>query len=101
MNPATISKRRPCKVASHLLHLYRHIESECAYRGYPPSNRELVDAGFAKSTSTIRWYFDRMADLGMLEVQPRISRGVHLLPLKGADLSIRKLLKESSHASTI
>lgn len=64
----------------HLVAMYDHIEAFKKVHEYAPSNRELVEAGFASSTSVIRHYLEKMEDFGMLTVTPKISRGIKLIP---------------------
>lgn len=45
---------------------------------------ELVDLGIASSPYMVGYYYQRMEAEGMIEIEPRISRGIKLLPLKTA-----------------
>ena len=72
---------RPAKPFSNpekLISLWRWMEAYFKEHQRHASNRELVDAGFASSTSVIRFYFDHMALFGMLERDPGIARGLRL-----------------------
>lgn len=75
---------------AHLVKMYNYMESYLSEHGYPPTVRELTgldpatsetyQKGFASSTSVIRFYLARMQDFGMIEVTPRVSRGIKLIP---------------------
>lgn len=77
---------------SHLVKIYDYMETYIHTRGYPPSVRELTglepgnpetyQKGFALSTSVLRYYLSKMQAFGMIQVSPRISRGVRLIPRK-------------------
>ena len=67
---------------AHLVAMYEFIEGYIAVNQYPPTNREMVDHKFAKSTSVIRFYYERMILYGMIEVIPGIARGIRIHPRK-------------------
>jgi len=48
------------------------------------SNSEVVEAGFAKTSSHVRYLFAAMEERGMMERDPHVARGVRLLPLEQA-----------------
>ncbi len=88
-----------------LIEIYRHMEAYQKKHGFGVSNREMVLAGFASSTSVIRYYYGRMEALNMI-VQPKleidgrtisVSRGIQLLPLEQADPLIQNLIQKESH----
>lgn len=76
-----------------LLSIYHWIEQYIESHGFPPSNMELVDAGFAGSTSVIRYYYSRMIEMDMLKLEPNIARGIRLLPLAEASEEIRLIVE--------
>lgn len=84
---------------SHLVAMYDYMEKYMAKFRYAPSNRELTGEptksgfagndfpfpeshpkGFATSTSVIRYYLTLMQEFGMIERDPKISRGIRLIP---------------------
>lgn len=77
-----------------LISIYRYMQSYLEKKQRYPTNREMVEAGFATSTSVIRYYYKKMGELGMLERDFGVSRGVRLLPLIKADPLIVKILEE-------
>jgi predicted DNA-binding protein YlxM (UPF0122 family) len=48
------------------------------------TKQEVVDAGIASSPYMVGYYYQRMQAEGMIEIMPRISRGIKLLPLETA-----------------
>lgn len=77
---------------SHFVEMYNYMEAYVRKQGFPPSVRELTGLdeanadtyqnGFATSTSVTRYYLARMQDFGMIEITPRIARGIKLVPRK-------------------
>lgn len=54
--------------------------------GYPPSIREICDKTAISSTSVVNYYLDQLEDLGYIERDGRVSRGIRLLkPLGEAE----------------
>jgi len=79
--------------ATKLVRMHRWMDEYKKEHGYPPAIQELVDAGFAASTSVITYYFDRMQHLGMMERDFNIPRGIRLLSLKKAAPIIQEVIK--------
>lgn len=64
-------------------HYERMVDFMAKYRrlhGYMPSNREMVEAGFASSTSVVRYYYGEMVDYNMIQVDFGIARGIRIMP---------------------
>jgi hypothetical protein len=85
--------RRKYYDPAFLLRMYRWMKEYSDRVGAPPSNLEVVAEGYASSTSTARYYYDRMVEYGMIAITPNISRGIKLLPLADADPIIKELVK--------
>ena len=47
--------------------------------GYPPSIREICDEADISSTSVVNYYLDQLEDMGYIERDARVSRGIRLL----------------------
>lgn len=47
--------------------------------GYPPSIREICDKAEISSTSVVNYYLDQLEEMGFIERDRRVSRGVRLL----------------------
>lgn len=93
---------RPYFNLQRLIEIYRHMDAYQKEHGFGVSNREMILAGFASSTSVIRYYYGRMEALKMihqpkLEIDGRmisVSRGIQLLPLEQADPLIQNLIQQ-------
>lgn len=83
---------RPFRDPAKLIDIYRHIEEYVRTHGYPPSSLEMVEAGFGSSTSVVHYFFLRMEQEGMMEITPRIARGIRLLPLEDASERVREVV---------
>lgn len=55
------------------------IEDYQAEHGYSPTIRELLPLAGTTSTSVANYYLGRLERLGLIEREPRISRGIRLL----------------------
>ena len=78
--PPLTKPDKPGEIPAHFKKLYDHMEAYFQANQRHATNRELVDAGFASSTSHLRYYYNQMADLGMMTVSPGVARGVFLRP---------------------
>jgi len=47
--------------------------------GYPPSIREICDQANISSTSVVNYYLDQLKEMGFIERDSRVSRGIRLL----------------------
>jgi len=47
--------------------------------GYPPSIREICDQARISSTSVVNYYLDQLQEMGYIERDGRVSRGIRLL----------------------
>jgi repressor LexA len=47
--------------------------------GYPPSIREICDKAEISSTSVVNYYLDQLEEMGYLERDGRVSRGIRVL----------------------
>ena len=83
---------RPYRKPEFLIEIYLFMQEYLSKHQRPPNNREMVSAGFASSTSVIRYYYGRMRDFSMLEIDDHVARGIRLLPLKNSHPIIRNLL---------
>lgn len=67
--------------------------------GYPPSIRELCDDTGISSTSVVNYYLDQLKEMGYIERDRRVSRGVRLLkPLSEAVAAVVTPLKQTLQA---
>lgn len=64
--------------------------------GYPPSIRELCEDTGISSTSVVNYYLDQLKEMGYIERDRRVSRGVRLLkPLSEAVAAVVTPLKQT------
>ncbi len=49
--------------------------------GYPPSIREICDQTHISSTSVVNYYLDQLKEMGYIERDDRVSRGIRLVRL--------------------
>ncbi len=55
--------------------------------GYPPSIREICDKAEISSTSVVNYYLDQLEEMGYIERDGRVSRGIRLIkPLSDLEL---------------
>jgi repressor LexA len=47
--------------------------------GYPPSIREICDQASISSTSVVNYYLDQLQEMGFIERDDRVSRGIRLV----------------------
>jgi repressor LexA len=67
--------------------------------GYPPSIREICAEADITSTSVVNYYLEQLEEMGYIERDRRISRGVRLLkPLDVATQSLTTQVKKAAEA---
>jgi len=67
--------------------------------GYPPSIREICDKTSISSTSVVNYYLEQLEEMGYIERDRRISRGVRLLkPLEEVAGTVVAPLKQAAQA---
>lgn len=65
--------------------------------GYPPSIREICDKAEISSTSVVNYYLDQLEEMGYLERDGRVSRGIRLLkPLNEIGMNAASQAKQAS-----
>jgi repressor LexA len=73
--------------------------------GYPPSIREICDQADISSTSVVNYYLDQLQEMGYIQREGRVSRGIRLLkPLSQGETTLSNNLATSkdviAHAGT-
>jgi repressor LexA len=77
------------------------LESFQNKNGYPPSIREICEKANISSTSVVNYYLEQLEEMGYIERDRRISRGVRLLKtLDGASETVTGSLKQAAQAVT-
>jgi repressor LexA len=57
--------------------------------GYPPSIREICDKAGISSTSVVNYYLEQLEEMGIIERDGRVSRGIRLMkPLSELGISV-------------
>ena len=75
------------------------LETFQVQHGYPPSIREICSKAGISSTSVVNYYLEQLEEMGYIERDRRISRGVRLLkPLDEASQSISIQVKQAAEA---
>jgi repressor LexA len=75
------------------------LETFQVQHGYPPSIREICSKAGISSTSVVNYYLEQLEEMGYIERDRRISRGVRLLkPLDEASQSISTQVKQAAEA---
>jgi len=69
--------------------------------GYPPSIREICEKTDISSTSVVNYYLEQLEEMGYIERDRRISRGVRVLkPLEGLAGAVSRPIKQAAQAIT-
>lgn len=64
--------------------------------GFPPSIREICDMADISSTSVVNYYLDQLQDMGHIERENRVSRGIRLIkPLSESVGSVVSQVKQA------
>lgn len=67
--------------------------------GYPPSIREICDQARISSTSVVNYYLEQLEELGYIERDKQVSRGIRLLkPFAQAAAAVRQAVEGASQA---
>lgn len=75
----------------------RVLESFQAENGFPPSIREICDQASIPSTSVVNYYLERLQEMGYIERESRVSRGIRLLkPLSTAAEGFSASVKQAA-----
>ena len=75
------------------------LESFKLQNGYPPSIREICGEAGISSTSVVNYYLEQLEEMGYIERDRRISRGVRLLKtLDAAAESVGSPFKQAAQA---
>lgn len=59
-----------------ILEVLEHFQNTT---GYPPSIREICDQASISSTSVVNYYLDQLQEMGYIERDGRVSRGIRLI----------------------
>lgn len=77
------------------------LESFQIQNGYPPSIREICEKADISSTSVVNYYLEQREEMGYIERDRRISRGVRLLkPLDETTQSLTAPFRQAAQSIT-
>jgi len=86
-----MARRKSNVLSERQKRILRVLESFQAENGYPPSIREICDQANISSTSVVNYYLERLKEMGYIERESRVSRGIRLIkPLSGAASSVKQ-----------
>ncbi len=74
-----MARRRAKGLTDRQKKILEVLERFHTQNGYPPSIREICDKAAISSTSVVNYYLDQLEDLGYIERDGRVSRGIRLL----------------------
>lgn len=109
-----MARRRSKGLSERQKKILEVLEGFQANAGYPPSIREICDQANISSTSVVNYYLDQLQEMGYIERDNRVSRGIRLIrPLsevipaaaaatavKGAAVGIKQKVQEARQAVT-
>jgi len=76
------------------------LENSQVNVGYPPSIREICDQADISSTSVVNYYLDQLQEMGYIERDGRVSRGIRLIrPLSQEEGILSGAVSTSSNAA--
>ena len=69
--------------------------------GYPPSIREICEKAGISSTSVVNYYLDQLEEMGIIERDRRVSRGVRIMkPLSEMASAVGAPLRQADRRHT-
>ena len=75
------------------------LESFQDQYGYPPSIREICNKADISSTSVVNYYLDQLEEMGHIERDRRVSRGMRLIkPISEATSSVTDPIKQAAQS---
>jgi hypothetical protein len=77
---------------AYLIRLWKWLKEYFDRNQRHATNREVVQAGFASSTSVVRYYYNAMVEYQMLKLDHGIARGIRLLLLEHAHPAVQEIL---------
>ncbi len=91
-----MARRRRKDLSDRQVRVLGVLESFQQKNGYPPSIREICDKANISSTSVVNYYLDQLEDMGYIERDQGISRGIRLVkpafePVNPVDEAVKKV----------
>lgn len=79
-----MARRRRKELSDRQIRILQVLESFQSKNGYPPSIREICEKASISSTSVVNYYLDQLKEMGYIERDEGVSRGIRLLKPAGA-----------------
>lgn len=94
-----MARRRSKTLSERQKKILEVLEEFQATTGYPPSIREICEQTGISSTSVVNYYLDQLQEMGYIERDDRVSRGIRLLkPLSEVLGTTAGMLKQGAQA---
>lgn len=94
-----MARRRSKTLSERQKRILEVLEDFQATTGYPPSIREICEQADISSTSVVNYYLDQLEEMGYIERDDRVSRGIRLVkPLSEAVGSATYALKQGAQS---
>ena len=94
-----MARRRKKTLSERQKRILQVLETFQANSGYPPSIREICEQADISSTSVVNYYLDQLQEMGYIERDGRVSRGIRLLkPLSELGAMAGTAVKQSAQA---
>jgi repressor LexA len=74
-----MARRRKKGLTERQKRILEVLEEFQANSGYPPSIRDICDQANISSTSVVNYYLDQLKEMGYIERDSRVSRGIRLV----------------------
>ena len=74
-----MARRKSKTLSERHKRILRVLQKFQEENGFPPSIREICDMASISSTSVVNYYLDRLQELGYIERESKVSRGIRLL----------------------
>jgi len=101
-----MARRRSKNLSERQRKILEVLENFHATAGYPPSIREICEQANISSTSVVNYYLEQLRDMGYIERDEKVSRGIRLvkplseisgaaaIQVKQAAQSVRRTVEE-------
>lgn len=75
----TAARQRKQGLSERQIKILEVLDRFQGKNGYPPSIREICELAAISSTSVVNYYLDRLEEMGYIERDGRVSRGIRLV----------------------
>src|SRR5512139_3175264 len=74
-----MARKRSTKLTERQKKILEVLEHFQINAGYPPSIREICEQAGISSTSVVNYYLEQLAEMGYIQRDERVSRGIRLI----------------------